>query len=119
MNSSDISVVSFDFDGEACSLKQILTSQADEDMASLVLDPALVDQGKDINVNVGYVNDLNFAPLLKRNDVWEAYKAENNWTQLFFVENAANFSLAETLQLTIEQAIEGTSPQVVDFICAP
>jgi len=35
---TDIAVVSFDFEGEACSEKQILTFQMDADIARLVLD---------------------------------------------------------------------------------
>eukprot|EP00984_Skeletonema_dohrnii_P014029 scaffold5864_cov93-Skeletonema_dohrnii-CCMP3373.AAC.7 len=37
-DTTDIAVVSFDFEGEACSEKQILTSQMDADITRLVLD---------------------------------------------------------------------------------
>ena len=120
LKNTEIQVVSFDFDGEPCSSKHILTSQADMDISTLVLDEAIQRQGQ--NINVGYVNDLNYAPLSKRNSIWEAYKEANNWTQLFFVENAANFTSAETLQQAIGKSIltlKEEEDAVVDFIYAP
>ncbi|KAL9190571.1 hypothetical protein ACHAXT_000277 [Thalassiosira profunda] len=80
-----------------------------------VLDQALNDLGRDLTV--GYVNDLNYAPLAKRNEVWEEYKEANGWEQAFFVADAANFSSAEALQSAIETELEGVAP--VDFIYAP
>ena len=116
LNNTDIQIVSFDFDGEPCSPRHILTSQADSDMASFVLTEAIAQQGQ--NINVGYVNDLNYAPLMNRNEVWESYKEMNNWNQVFFVENAAQFNDAMDLQNAIEEAITSVEGNV-DFIYAP
>ena len=115
LNTTDIAVVSFDFEGEACSDRQVLTSQMDDDIARLVLDSALSIEGE--GINVGYVNDLNFAPLQKRNDVWEEFKAAYNWNQVFFVENATEFATQGDLQSAIVKSIEVT--QNVSFIYAP
>ncbi|KAL7494333.1 LOW QUALITY PROTEIN: hypothetical protein ACHAWT_003073 [Skeletonema menzelii] len=115
LNTSDIAVVSFDFEGGACSNRQVLTSQMDDDIARLVLDSAVSIEGD--GINVGYVNDLNFAPLLKRNDVWEEFKVAHNWNQVFFVQNASEFPTQGDLQSAISNAIEGT--QNVSSIYAP
>eukprot|EP00985_Skeletonema_marinoi_P026055 scaffold19821_cov166-Skeletonema_marinoi.AAC.12 len=115
IDTTDIAVVSFDFDGEACSEKHILTSQMDEDIASLVLDNAVSMDGK--GINVGYVNDINFAPLRKRNDVWEAYKTAFNWNQVFFVENATEFATQGELQSAIADPIKVSAvKETVDTI---
>ena len=50
ISDTEVSIVSFDFEGDACSEKQVLTSQFDEDMARLVLDEAVALKGKNINV---------------------------------------------------------------------
>ena len=70
-----------------------------------------------IIVFIAYVNDLNFAPLIKRNDVWEEFKVAHNWNQVFFVQNASEFPTQGDLQSAISNAIEGT--QNVSFIYAP
>ena len=117
-----IPVVSFDFDGAKCSDSQILTKQNDKEMGQSVLNQALLNQG--MNRNVGYVNDLNYAPLLNRNKVWEEMKAANGWNELFFVDNAANYSSAEALQSAIEDALNNVETKYdgdarLDFIYAP
>ena len=58
-------------------------------MAKLVLDWALlrVDGG----VNMGYISNLNYLPLIEWDEVWEGYKINNDWSQVFFAEDAANF----------------------------
>ena len=114
---ANITVVSFDFGGDSCSEKQVLTKQQDADIASLVLEEALTN-GPGQNVNVGYVSDLNYQPLINRNAVWEEYKASNNWNQVFFVENAANYSSSEDLQNAINEAIKDAQDNVT-FIYAP
>jgi simple sugar transport system substrate-binding protein len=114
-NTTDIAVVSLDFEGEACSKKQVLASQQNADIARLVLDNAVAVEGQ--GVNVGYVSDLNYRPLRIRNDVWEAYKAEFNWNQVFFVENATGFATQADLQSAIEDAIKGS--ENVTFIYSP
>ena len=115
-NDNTVPVVSFDFDGAKCSDSQILTKQNDKEMSQSVLNQALLNQG--MNRNVGYVNDLNYAPLLNRNKVWEEIKAANDWNELFFVDNSANYSSAESLQSAIETAITSSEDEV-DFIYAP
>ena len=110
-----IAVVSFDFEGKACNEKQVKTSQMDEQMAKLVLENAADTLGK--GLNVGYVNDLNFAPLQKRNEVWEAFKKAYNWNQVFFVQNASQFSTQADLEAAIKTSIEETS--YVSFTYAP
>lgn len=115
-------VVSFDFDGAQCSDSQILTKQNDKEMAQSVLNQALLNQG--MNKNVGYVNDLNYAPLLNRNKVWEEMKAANGWNEVFFVDNAANYSSAEAIQKAIEDALNNVEEKYggdarVDFIYSP
>ena len=89
----------------------------DDAIAKLVLDSAASIEGQ--GINVGYVNDLNFAPLRKRNDVWEKYKAMFNWNQVFFVQNASEFATQSDLQAAIVNAIEGTLTLNVTFIYAP
>ena len=42
-------------------------------------------------VSVGYINNLKYAPLIEQDEVWEGSKIDNNWAQVFFVEDAANF----------------------------
>ena len=45
-------------------------------------------------------------------------KAANGWNEIFFVDNAANYSSAEALQSAIETAITSSEDEV-DFIYAP
>jgi len=89
-------------------------------MAQEVLNQALLNQG--MNKNVGYVNDLAFAPLLDRDKVWEEMKTANNWTQVFFVDEAASYGTPERLQSAIKRELvaAATLEKVeVDFIYAP
>ncbi|KAL3924925.1 MAG: hypothetical protein SGILL_000746 [Bacillariaceae sp.] len=113
----NVSVVSFDFKGGACVTgKHVLTAQADDDMASFVLQQAQ-DQHPGNGIQVGYVSDLNFEPLINRDVVWNSFKFANGWEQAFFVENPANFSALEDLVEAIAAELE-ENPQV-DFIYAP
>ena len=43
------------------------------------------------SVRMGYINNLKYAPLIEQDEVWEGSKIDNNWAQVFFVEDAANF----------------------------
>ena len=89
-------------------------------MAQEVLNQALLNQG--MNKNVGYVNDLAFAPLLDRDKVWEEMKTANNWTQVFFVDEAASYATPERLQSAIKRELvaAATLEKVeVDFIYSP
>ena len=114
--SNNVTVVSFDFGGGACSPSHVLAAQDNRDMARLVLGKALVEEGGD--VDVGYVSDLNYEPLIPRDEVWEEYKTNNGWNQVFFVNDAANYTNAEDLKSAIETAIAG-SPRPPRFIYAP
>jgi len=115
---AEIPVVSFDFIGDACVPdSHILASQFDTEIASLVLEQAFQDLGT--NLTVGYVNDLHYNPLIRRNEVWEKYKTRYGWKEVFFVKNAANFSSAEALQNAIERAIYASAPARIDFIYSP
>jgi simple sugar transport system substrate-binding protein len=93
-----------------------MTSQHDGQMAELVLEQALKYAGP--NVNVGYVNDINFTPLIKRDKVWQKYKQQHDWHEVFFVDEAAEYQSAEDLQAAILDAIE-SSPDDLAFIYAP
>jgi simple sugar transport system substrate-binding protein len=118
IESYDIPVVSFDFDGNVCHpTKHVLTAQADLNMASLVMDQAVADHAIDPDVQVGYVSDLNYVPLLNRDNVWETYKTAYDWTEVFFVDDAANFTSRDELVETIAAALED-NPEV-DFVYAP
>ena len=113
---NNLTVVSFDLEGGACSPSHLLASQDDRDMAALVLDEALLNAGRD--VDVGYVSDLNYAPIIKRDGVWEGYKIDNGWNEVFFVEDAANYASAEALKSAIELAMR-ESPTPPSFVYAP
>ncbi len=77
-----IPVVIYDVEIQTCAPRAVQTQQSDEFMASLVLDQMVEEMGQD--VKVGYVNVLGIAPLDRRDVVWNEYKAENNWEELFF-----------------------------------
>jgi ABC-type sugar transport system substrate-binding protein len=110
-------VVSFDFDGKAChDTQHVLTAQADYNMASLVLEHA-ASAHPGPNVQVGYVSDLNYIPLINRNNVWETYKAAHNWTERFFINDAANYSSREDLVEVIAAELEDNPG--IDFVYAP
>jgi ABC-type sugar transport system substrate-binding protein len=113
--SNGISVISFDFD-QACSENQIMTSQHDGQMAELLLEQAFKYAGP--NVNVGYVNDINFTPWIKRDKVWQKYKHQHDWHEVFFVNEAAEYQSPEDLQAAILDAIE-SSPDDLAFVYAP
>ena len=87
-------------------------------MAQSVLNQAVLNQG--MNKNVGYVNDLAFAPLLDRDKVWEEMKTANNWTQVFFVDEAASYGEALQSAIKRELVAAATLEKVeVDFIYSP
>ncbi|KAL7535741.1 hypothetical protein ACHAWF_005254 [Thalassiosira exigua] len=114
--SKEIAIVSFDMDGDACSSNHVVTTQDDAGMATLPLEEAVSEFGQ--SLKVGYVSDMNYAPLKNRDEVWKTFKADNNWTQVFFVEDAAGFSSAEALQSAIQKAIDDNG-MPIDFIYAP
>ncbi|QDO89540.1 sugar ABC transporter substrate-binding protein [Ornithinimicrobium ciconiae] len=89
-----IPVIIYDVEIQECAPDAIQTQQSDIEMASLVLDKMVEDVGSD--VNVGYVNVKGIAPLDRRDGVWEDYKAENNWTELFFTGTYTNSTATDT-----------------------
>lgn len=89
-----IPVIIYDVEIQQCAPDAIQTQQSDIEMASLVLDKMVEDVGSD--VNVGYVNVKGIAPLDRRDGVWEEYKAEHNWTELFFTGTYTNSTATDT-----------------------
>ena len=115
--SNNVSVVSSKYIVGACSPTHCLTSQDNYQQrygqAGAQSGPAERGGGSD----VGYTNNPNYAPLIERDKVWEGYKINNNWTQVFFIEDAINFR-ANALKSAIEMTILG-SPRPLSFIHAP
>lgn len=89
-----IPVIIYDVEIQECAPDAIQTQQSDIEMASLVLDQMVEDVGSDLNV--GYVNVAGIAPLDRRDGVWQEYKAENNWTELFKTGTYTNSSATDT-----------------------
>lgn len=89
-----IPVIIYDVEIQECAPDAIQTQQSDVEMASLVLDQMVEDVGSD--VNVGYVNVAGIAPLDRRDGVWQEYKADNNWTELFKTGTYTNSSATDT-----------------------
>jgi len=113
-----IPVVSFDLNGEACGPQHLLTSQSDEDMASFVLEQARQRYTGQQNINVGYITDLQFRPLINRGRIWEQYKEANGWNQLFEISNASLYATGEDLQDAVADELAKLY-QPLDFIYAP
>lgn len=104
-----IPVIIYDVEIQQCAPDAIQTQQSDAEMASLVLDQMLEDVGTD--VNVGYVNVKGIAPLDRRDAVWNEYKAENNWTELFFTGTYTNSTATDTAPM-VSNALKA-NPDVV------
>jgi simple sugar transport system substrate-binding protein len=68
-----IKVVAFDVNLDNPKIPQI--EQSDHDLASVVIDQALADNGK--TFQAGYVYVSGFAPLDRRDEVWKAVKQAN------------------------------------------
>ncbi|WP_454083416.1 substrate-binding domain-containing protein [Georgenia sp. Marseille-Q6866] len=92
-----IPVIIYDVEIQQCAPDAIQTQQSDIEMASLVLDKMVEDIGSD--QNVGYVNVLGIAPLDRRHGVWEEYKADNGWDELFMTGTFTNSSATDTAPL--------------------
>lgn len=101
-----IKVVIYDIAIAECAPDAIQTQQSDASLADLVLGQMLEDLGSDINV--GYVNVLGIAPLDRRHTVWEEYKADNNWTEEFFVGEFTNAVATDNAQL-VDAALKANS----------
>ena len=92
-----ILVVIYDVAIAECAPRAVETSQSDASLADLVLGQMATDIGQ--NQDVGYVNVLGIAPLDRRHVVWEEYKADNSWTELFFVGKFTNAVATDNAQL--------------------
>ena len=100
-----IKVVIYDIAIAECAPDAIQTQQSDASLADLVLGQMLEDMGSD--VNVGYVNVLGIAPLDRRHAVWEEYKADNSWSEEFFVGEFTNAVATDNAQL-VDAALKAT-----------
>nr|NLD41297.1 sugar ABC transporter substrate-binding protein [Actinomycetales bacterium] len=89
-----IPVVIYDVEIQQCAPRAVQTQQSDEFMASLVLDQMVEEVGQ--NVKVGYVNVLGIAPLDRRDAVWNKYKEENNWEEVFFTGRYSASTASDT-----------------------
>jgi simple sugar transport system substrate-binding protein len=69
-----IKVVAFDVNLNNPAIPQV--EQSDHELARLALEQATKDNGTAFNA--GYVYVAGFAPLDRRNEVWDKFKAENN-----------------------------------------
>ncbi|WP_431324092.1 substrate-binding domain-containing protein [Rhizobium sp. YTU87027] len=69
-----IKVVAFDVNLNNPKIPQV--EQSDHELAQLALDQAAKDNGKSFNAGYAYV--AGFAPLDRRNEVWEKFRSENS-----------------------------------------
>ncbi|WP_324651823.1 substrate-binding domain-containing protein [Georgenia sp. H159] len=92
-----IPVIIYDVEIQQCAPDAVQTQQSDAEMAGLVLEKMVEDIGSD--QNVGYVNVLGIAPLDRRHAVWEEYKADNGWNELFFTGTFTNSTATDTAPL--------------------
>ncbi|TCL71477.1 substrate-binding domain-containing protein [Rhizobium sp. BK251] len=69
-----IKVVAFDVNLNNPKIPQV--EQSDHELAQLALDQAVKDNGK--SFNAAYVYVAGFAPLDRRNEVWDKFKSENS-----------------------------------------
>jgi simple sugar transport system substrate-binding protein len=65
-------------------------------------------------VDVGYVNVFGIAPLDRRHVIWEEFKAENDWTELFFVGKFTNSVATDNAQL-VDAGIKANSSVTAIF----
>ena len=107
-----IPVVIYDVEISDCAPRAIETSQSDFDLAETVLTQMAADMGTDINV--GYVNVFGIAPLDRRHVIWEEFKAENNWTESFFVGRFTNSVATDNAQL-VDAALKANSDVTAIF----
>lgn len=68
-----VKIVAFDVNLNNPKIPQV--EQSDHELAKLALDQAVKDNGT--SFNAGYVYVAGFAPLDRRNEVWEKFKADN------------------------------------------
>ncbi len=109
-----IKVVIYDVEIQTCAPNAIQTQQSDVEMASLVLDQMIKDAGDDIDV--GYVNVLGIAPLDRRDAVWQKYKAEHGWNEVFFTGKYSASTATDTAPM-VDNALKANKG--VQAIYAP
>jgi simple sugar transport system substrate-binding protein len=101
-----IPVVIYDIEVTECAPRAIETSQSDFDLAETVLTQMATDMGT--GIEVGYVNVFGIAPLDRRHTIWEEFKAENSWTESFFVGEFTNSVATDNAQL-VDAALKANS----------
>jgi simple sugar transport system substrate-binding protein len=101
-----IPVVIYDIEVTECAPRAIETSQSDFDLAETVLTQMAADMGT--GIEVGYVNVFGIAPLDRRHTIWEEFKAENSWTESFFVGEFTNSVATDNAQL-VDAALKANS----------
>lgn len=87
-----VKVVAFDVNLNNPKIPQV--EQSDHKLAELALEQAIKDNGK--SFNAGYVYVAGFAPLDRRNEIWEKVKAENKG----IVEKARFGNVSDTTATT-------------------
>lgn len=92
-----IKVVIYDIAIAECAPEAVQTQQSDASLADLSLGQMVKDIGTD--QAVGYVNVLGIAPLDRRHVVWEQYKTDNAWDEIFFVGEFTNAVATDNAQL--------------------
>jgi simple sugar transport system substrate-binding protein len=103
-----IPVVIYDIAVQECAPDAVQTQQSDASLADLSLGQMLADIGT--GQDVGYVNVLGIAPLDRRHVVWEEYKTDADWTELFFVGEFTNAVATDNAQL-VDAALKA-NPEV-------
>ena len=101
-----IPVVIYDIEVSECAPRAIETSQSDFDLAETVLTQMAADMGS--GIQVGYVNVFGIAPLDRRHEIWEQFKADNDWTESFFVGKFTNSVATDNAQL-VDAALKANS----------
>jgi simple sugar transport system substrate-binding protein len=101
-----IPVVIYDIEVSECAPRAIVTSQSDFDLAETVLTQMAADMGS--GIQVGYVNVFGIAPLDRRHEIWEQFKADNDWTESFFVGKFTNSVATDNAQL-VDAALKANS----------
>ncbi|WP_019932496.1 substrate-binding domain-containing protein [Nocardia sp. BMG111209] len=90
-----ITVVSYDVD--TTNPKVITTRQSDADIAKAALSALESAVGK--NAPIGYVNVAGFAPLDRRDTVWQQTKGGEGWTEAFKVGKVTDSTATDNVPL--------------------
>lgn len=90
-----ITVVTYDVD--STNPKVITTAQNDADIATAAIGALTAAIGK--NAAVGYVNVAGYAPLDRRDAVWQQAIAENGWSQAFKVGKVTDSTATDNVPL--------------------